>query len=128
MDYPHEELTRKIIACFYKVNKTLGDGFLEKVYHNALLHELQKNGLNCFSQFPIKVYYDDVMVGEYYADIVVEDTVILELKVVSELLYEHECQLINYLRASGYEIGLLINFGKNSAVKRKIFSHKTESK
>lgn len=119
----HQELTKKIIACFYKVYNTLGYGFLEKVYENALLIELQNNNLRCSKQFPIKVYYEDVKVGDYYADIIVEDAVILELKAAESLCEEHEYQLINYLKATDIEVGLLLNFGKEPEFKRKIFSN-----
>lgn len=101
----------------------LGYGFLEKVYHNALLIELQKTGLICSSQHPIEVYYDDTIVGKYYADIIINDCVVIEIKAMESLCEEHEYQLINYLKATNIEIGLLLNFGKSPEVRRKIFTN-----
>jgi len=116
----HENITRKIIGCAYKVHNTLGFGFLEKIYENALVIELNKNGLIVKQQSEINVYYENQLVGEYYADIVVNDEIIVELKSVQNLAKEHEVQLVNYLQATGKEVGLLINFGKSVEVKRKI--------
>lgn len=124
----HEDLTEKVIRCFYKVYNTLGFGFLEKVYHNALVHELQEQGIECKSQFPIKVMYGNRVVGEYFADILVEEVLILELKVAEVLCEEHEFQLINYLKATNIEIGLLLNFGKKPEVRRKIFTNDRKTK
>jgi len=123
MKYLHEDLTEKIISAFYKVYNTLGYGFLEKVYENALLVELKKLNLQYEQQKPIKVYYDCNIVGDYFADIVVEDKVILELKTTERLCEQHEYQLLNYLKATDIEVGLLINFGKNPEVSRKIFTN-----
>jgi len=117
------KLTDRVINCFYKVYNTLGYGFLEKVYERALLIELTKIGLKVESQKPIKVQYDKQVIGDYYADIMVNDIVILELKAVEILCEQHELQLINYLKATDVEIGLLLNFGKKPEVKRKIFSN-----
>ncbi len=119
----HADITEKIIKAAYTVHNTLGFGFLEKVYQNALEIELRQMGLKRESQKPITVYYKDEVVGEYIADIVVEDSVILELKAVKELNEIHEVQLVNYLKATGLEIGLLINFGHSVKNKRKIFTH-----
>lgn len=120
----HEELTSKILRCFYTVYNKLGYGFLEKVYENALLIELQKNGLQALQQKPIKVYYENVQVGSYYADILVEDMCILELKAgEGGIIMEHELQLLNYLKATEYEIGLLLFFGEKPSFKRKVFSN-----
>lgn len=124
----HEDLTEKVIRCFYKVYNTLGFGFLEKVYHNALVLELQEQGIECKSQFPIKVMYGNRVVGEYFADILVEEVLILELKVAEVLCEEHEFQLINYLKATNIEIGLLLNFGKKPEVRRKIFTNDRKTK
>jgi len=124
MDLLHKEITEKIIKCYYKVYNTLGYGFLEKIYENAFALELQQNGLDVKCQFPIKVYYENKIVGEYYADIVVNNLIIIELKASTCLLEEHECQLINYLRATEIELGLLLNFGKEAEYKRKIFMNK----
>ena len=119
--YIHSGLTREIIDCFYHVYNQLGYGFLEKVYENALCHELRKRGFVAVQQAPIVVWYDGIKVGEYYADILVEDKVLLELKSVSSLADEHTAQLLNYLKATGKEIGLLLNFGPKPDVRRKIF-------
>jgi len=119
----HKDLTSKIINCFYTVYNTLGFGFLEKVYENALMIELRKNGIKAEKQKPIKVYYTEELIGEYFADIFVEDTVIVELKAAEFLIEEHELQLINYLKATDKEIGLLLNFGKKPEFKRKIFTN-----
>ncbi len=123
MSYLHQDLTNKIIKAFYQVYNTLGYGFLEKVYEKAMLIELQKKGLNTQSQRAIKVYYCDEVVGDYFADIVVEDKVIIELKANEYLYDENETQLLNYLKATDMEIGLLLNFGKEPQLKRKIFSN-----
>jgi len=119
----HRDLTNKIINCFYTVYNTLGYGFLEKVYENALIIELRNNDLNAEKQRPIKVQYDNEIVGEYFADIIVEKTIILELKAAEHLIKEHEFQLINYLKAIDIEIGLLLNFGKKPEFRRKIFTN-----
>jgi GxxExxY protein len=125
-EFIHQELSSEIIKCFYKVYNTLGFGFLEKVYENALRLELIKNGLRVEKQMPITVYYEDHVVGEYFADLVVEKKIILELKAAEDLCEEHELQLINYLKATDYEIGLLLNFGKKPEVRRKIFSNENK--
>ena len=122
MKYLYEELTEQIISAFYEVYNKLGYGFLEKVYENALIKELILRGLTCEKQKPIKVYYNDEVVGEYFADIVVENKVILELKASESLCKEHTYQLINYLKATNIEIGLLLNFGKKPQIARKIFT------
>lgn len=127
-EYLYQDLTSKIIACFYKVYNTLGFGFLEKVCENALLFELTQNGLFVERQKPIKVYYEDKLVGEYFADLVVDNKIILELKAVESLIEEHELQLINYLKATDVEIGLLLNFGKKPEIRRKIFSNTDQRK
>lgn len=119
----HEELTNKIINAFYTVYNTLGYGFLEKVYENAMMIELKKMGLNGSKQIPIKVFYDEFKVGDYYADIIVEDLIILELKAMERISENHEYQLINYLKATEIEIGLLLNFGEKPEFKRKIFTN-----
>lgn len=119
----HEELTNKILKAFYTVYNTLGYGFLEKVYENAMMIELKKMGLNGSKQIPIKVFYDEFKVGDYYADIIVEDLIILELKAMERISENHEYQLINYLKATEIEIGLLLNFGEKPEFKRKIFTN-----
>jgi len=119
----HEDLTAQIIAAFYEVHKTLGFGFLEQVYQNALCMELQERGLKCECQKELKVYYKNKVVGTYRADMVVEDVVILKLKAVSSLRIEHEWQLINYLKATDLQVGLLLNFGLKAEMKRKVFTY-----
>ena len=121
MELLHKEITEKIIKCFYKVYNTLGYGFLEKVYENALAIELRKIGFEVKCQFPINVYYESEIVGDYYADIIVNNLVIIELKATKQLDEEHEYQLINYLKATKVELGLLMNFGKEAVYKRKVF-------
>jgi GxxExxY protein len=119
----HEELSSKIIKCFYKVYNKLGYGFLEKVYLNSLMIELQRSDLQVEKQKQIKVYYDNYQVGECFADLLVNDTIILELKAAEGIAEEHELQLINYLKATEKEIGLLLNFGKKPEFRRKIFTN-----
>ncbi len=116
----HENLTGKIIEAAYKVHNTLGFGFLENVYQNALSVELGKSGMQCEKEKTIKVYYGDDLVGDYKADILVDGKVILELKAVKNLSAAHEAQLVNYLKATGIEVGLLINFGKSVEIRRKV--------
>jgi GxxExxY protein len=116
----HEELTHKIIGCAYQVYSTLGFGFLESVYKKAMLIELERNKLKAEEERPLKVYYENQVVGDFYADLVVENEIIVELKSVQNLVKEYEVQLVNYLNALKKEIGLLINFGpKGVEVKRK---------
>jgi GxxExxY protein len=117
----HRALTETVIHAFYEVYNTLGYGFLEKVYENALTHELRKGGLTVVQQAPIKVYYDGAVVGEYFADLLVNDLIILELKAVETLAPAHEAQLLNYLRATRYEVGLILNFGPKAQIRRKIY-------
>lgn len=106
-----QELTEKIIGCAMKVHRTLGCGFLESVYQKALLHELRKTGLQADGQIPLKVMYDGEIVGDFFADIVVERKVIIENKAVESLCAAHEVQVVNYLTATGLDVGLLFNFG-----------------
>jgi GxxExxY protein len=117
----HSELTDRIIKAFYKVYNTLGYGFLEKVYENSLALELRRLGLRVEQQQPVDVFYEGDMVGEYFADLTVEDVVILELKAAEALHESHEAQLVNYLRATEMEVGLLLNFGPKPQFKRKVF-------
>ncbi len=117
----HQDVTEKIIGCAYRVYNALGFGFLESVYENALLIELGKTDLEVEQQAPITVTYDDTIVGEFMADLVVEDCVIVELKSVRQLVKAHEAQLVNYLVATGNPVGLLINFGEKGVdVRRKV--------
>jgi GxxExxY protein len=119
----HEQLTEQIIKGFYTVYRALGYGFLEKVYENSLAIELRKMRLEVVQQAEIKVYYAGVVVGEYYADLLVADAVIVEIKAVRALLKEHEAQLLNYLKATPYEVGLLLNFGPKPEIKRKVYDN-----
>ena len=115
------ELTYKINGAIFEVNRILGPGFLERVYENAVLIELRGMGLKADSQVPIKVYYKDEIVGEYIADILVEEKVILEFKTVETLDKIHEAQLLNYLKATGIQIGILVNFKHtNAEIKRMV--------
>lgn len=121
----HQDLTDEIIHCFYQVYNSLGYGFLEKVYENALKYELEKKGLKVIQQKSIQVYYEDQVVGNYFSDLLVEDRVIIELKAgeMDDIIQNHELQLYNYLKATKYEVGLLLLFGKKPVVKRKIFTN-----
>ena len=119
-----DDLTRQIIGCAYKVHNTLGEGFLEKVYENALRIELEKIGLNIKQQEPINVTYEGQLVGEYYADLWVDERVVIELKAIQTLTQRHEVQLVNYLTATGIDNGLLLNFGPSVQVKRKFRHYK----
>ena len=123
MEYLLKDKTEKIIKCFYETYNVLGYGFLEKVYENALLKELVASGFKCESQKKISVSYKGDKVGEYYADILVDNEIILELKATESLCEEHEYQLINYLKATNIELGLLLNFGKRPEIRRKIFTN-----
>ncbi len=119
----HEQITSLIIKCFYKVYNTLGFGFLEKVYLNALYLELISEGLHVNKQRQINVYYNKMQVGEYYADLIIDEKVIVELKAHECLLEEHDNQLINYLKATEIEVGLLLNFGTKPEIRRKLFDN-----
>ena len=119
----HKELTGSILKLFYEVYNELGHGFLEKVYQNALYTELKKNGFEVESQKQIKVYYKNVEVGEYYADLIVNNKVILELKATESITEAHEFQLLNYLKSTNIEVGLLLNFGKKPEFCRKVFQN-----
>lgn len=110
-NYQHSDLTQLTIKGFFNVYRNLGYGFLEKVYENALVKELTHLGLKVVQQMPIKVYYLGELVGTYFADIVVNDLVIIEIKAHEALCPEHEAQLLNYLKVTKYEVGLLLNFG-----------------
>jgi len=120
----HEELSNKIIKAYYEVYNELGYGFLEKVYENAMVMVLKSYGISGRKQVPIKVHFRKFKVGDYFADIIVEDKIIIELKAGESLCEEHELQLMNYLRATDIELGLLFNFGVKPQFKRKIFENK----
>jgi GxxExxY protein len=116
----NDPLTEKVIACAYKVYNTLGFGFLEKVYENSMAIGMRKAGVHFKQQYPISVYYDEENVGDYEADLFVDDRIVVELKSVRKLVEKHEVQLVHYLKATKQPIGLLINFGPDGVeVKRK---------
>jgi len=116
----HQDITQQIIGAAYKVYNTLGFGFLESVYKKAMLIELRKANLLAEDEKPLKVHYEDSIVGDFYIDLLIENEVVVELKSVRKLLKEHEVQLVNYLNGLKMEIGLLINFGPSGVdVKRK---------
>jgi GxxExxY protein len=121
-----EDLTGKIIKAFYKVYNHLGYGFLERVYQNAFYLELKQQGFDCKAQHKIEVFYLNYNVGVYFADIIVNDKVILELKAAETLCEAHECQLLNYLKATNIEKGLLFNFGETPEFRRKIFKNENK--
>jgi GxxExxY protein len=124
----NSDLTEMVIKAFYSVYNELGYGFLERVYQNAMLIELRKQGLECVGQQMITVNYNGIVVGDYFADIVVDNSVILELKAVECLIREHELQLINYLKATDMEVGLLLNFGNKPEFRRKVFLNERKSR
>ena len=128
MELLHKELTDQILKAFYDVYNELGYGFLEKVYQNALYLELKSRGFQVEAQKQIKVYYKNVAVGEYYADLIVNDLIILELKATEVIVKEFEFQLINYLRATEIEVGLLLNFGAKPEFRRRIFENTRKNK
>ena len=124
IELKHSDITEKILHAFYKkVYHTLGYGFLEKVYENAMAIELRRTGLKVEQQAKIDVYYEGAVVGEYFADLLVEDSVIVELKAARNISDENEAQLLNYLRATPYEVGLLLNFGPKADFRRKAFDN-----
>jgi GxxExxY protein len=112
MNLPHEDLTRQIIGACFEVSNELGAGFLESVYHKALIIALRQKGLKVESEIPLTVTFRGQNVGNFYADLLVDDKVIVELKAVTALAPEHSAQVINYLKGTGYEVGLLVNFGR----------------
>ena len=122
-NYQHFDLTQLILKAFYRVYNTLGYGFLEKVYENAMRIELLKLGLDCVTQQPIDVYYEQQKVGVYYADLIVNNCVIIELKAADGIVPEHEAQLTNYLKATDIEVGLLLTFGRQPQQKRRVFAN-----
>ena len=121
--FPHQELTKSIIGIYYNVYNELGFGFLEKVYHKALLIELRQNGYKIDSEKKVNVYYKNEVVGEYIPDVIINEAVIVELKCVEYLTDIHENQLLNYLKATDCEVGLILNFGKDPQFIRKIFTN-----
>jgi GxxExxY protein len=119
----HSNITEQIIKAFYKVYNTLGYGFLERVYEAAMYIELTNMGFEVEKQKPIKVFYEGDEIGIYYADLIINDLVIIELKAVENFAEEHTIQLINYLKATEIEVGLLLNFGKKPEFRRKVFDN-----
>ena len=122
----HKELSEKVISAAYAVHKELWQGFVEKLYKKALEIELRENGVKCNSEVPLKVSYHGQIIGDYFADIVVDEKIIIEIKAVSRLEAVHEVQLVNYLKAAGINVGLLINFGQSVEIKRRIFGYDTD--
>lgn len=122
-EYKHKEITEKVIKAFYAVYNALGYGFLEKVYVQALVIELQNLGLEVARNVAITVFYAGQAVGEYFADLVVADRVIVEVKAARIFAPEHEAQLLNYLKATPYEVGLLLNFGPKAEIKRMAYDN-----
>ena len=120
--YLYSELTDSIIKVFYLIYNHLGYGFLEKVYENAMAIELLNSGLFIKTQQPVKIKYNGKEIGFYITDIIVNNCVIIEIKAAESLCEEHEAQLLNYLKATDIEVGLLLNFGKKPQIKRKVFS------
>jgi GxxExxY protein len=123
----HSDITGEILKAFYKVYNELGYGFLEKVYENSLAFELQANGLFVQQQLPINVFYNGKIAGEYFADLIVENKVIIEIKTASAIDKSHEAQLLNYLKATKIEVGLVLNFGQKPEKVRKVFTNKKRS-
>jgi len=121
----HRELSERIIAAAYAVHKELGHGFVEKVYKSALAIELQEKGVKCALEVSLKVLYHGKTIGYYCADIIADDKVIVEVKAVGEIASVHEVQLVNYLKATGLQVGLLLNFGESVKVKRRVFGYDT---
>jgi len=121
-NYLYSDITGLVLKAFFKVYNQLGYGFLEKVYENALMIELRKLGLKCMQQVNVPVYYETEKVGHYTADIIVNNCVVLELKAAEAIAPEHEAQLVNYLRATDLEVGLILNFGKKPQHARKVLT------
>jgi GxxExxY protein len=125
---PINQLTEKIIACAYKVSNTLGSGFLEKIYENALAHELRKADLHVDQQYPVQVIYDGIIVGNYYADLLINHEIVLELKTVDAFTDIHLAQCLNYLKATGLHLCLLINFHHPKVQVKRIVHNLPEEK
>jgi GxxExxY protein len=119
----HQILTDSIICCFYNVYNGLGYGFLEKVYQKSLFLELESRGFTAKAEVPVKVAYRGQVVGDYFCDLLVEDKIILEIKSSKNLTIDHEAQLLNYLKATSIKVGLLLNFGPDPQIRRKVFSN-----
>lgn len=121
--YKHAEISEQIIKAFYTVYNALGHGFLEKIYVTALSIELKKIGLDIKNEHPLHVFYKEKAIGEFFADIIVQDCIIVEAKAVKKLAHEHEAQLLNYLKGTKIEVGLLLNFGPKPEIKRMAFTN-----
>ena len=127
-DFLYKELSYKIIGLSMEVHRELGSGFLEKVYENALMVLLEKNNIEAVQQQAIKIEYQEKIIGDYIADIIVEDKIILELKCVSQIIGIHKAQLANYLKATGKEVGILLNFrNKSLEIERVVLQKSVES-
>jgi GxxExxY protein len=122
-DFLHGDVTEKVLQAFFHVYNTLGHGFLEKVYENALILALRQEGLTVSQQVPMTVYFEGEPVDDYFADLVVQNRVVVELKAAEGLSPANEAQLINYLRATDIEVGLLLNFGEKPEFRRKVFTN-----
>ena len=122
-NFLQSELSEQIISAFYHVYNTLGYGFPEKVYENSLAITLRKRGFTVEQQQPVLVHFEGIEVGHYFADLVVNDKFIIELKSVEEIHSRHEIQLVNYLRATAVEVGLVLNFGEKPEIKRRVFTN-----
>ena len=123
MEYKYTDLTDRIIRCFYDVYNKLGYGFLEKVYEKALCIELTQNNLQFEQQYPVVVYYKGHLIGDFVCDLIIENKIIVEIKAVRSLVPVHDAQLLNYLKGTQQEVGLLLNFGPEPQVRRKAFSN-----
>ncbi len=121
--FKHFNLTELVLKAFYQVYNRLGYGFLEKVYENSMMVAARKLGLAVVQQYPIRIEYDGVVVGEYFADMVVNNLIIVEIKAVKLLIEEHDAQLLNYLKATRFEVGMLLNFGPNPQCRRKAYDN-----
>jgi GxxExxY protein len=119
----HSEITKAILDSFFKVYRTLGYGFLEKVYERAMIIELAKHGISALAQEPVKVYYEGTPVGDFFADLLVESCVAVELKACRTLVEDHVAQLVNYLRGTELEVGLVLNFGPKAGFRRVLFTN-----
>jgi len=119
----YADLSNRIIKIFYQVHKELGFGFSEKIYQRALAIAMRESGFKVDEQVVIKVYYQGEVIGEFFADMVVNDVILLELKSTSTILDEHDAQLLNYLKATEFEVGYILNFGKSATFKRKVFDN-----
>lgn len=122
-DLLHREISKPILQVFYDVYNELGYGFLEKVYQNAMYFELKSQGYKVEAQKQIKVYFKDQLVGEFYADLLIEDSIIVELKACEHLINSHVAQLMNYLRSTEIEVGLVLNFGETPDFKRLVYTN-----